>query len=119
METEKVATLHVQVRGGPALQIEGFPKGCARSVKGSIHVRAGTLELTSDELTHIQKAHKDVARRFTLVVTKPQPPKAEVKADAAGPEAAPESEAKAEDSRPQFPGPSQQRSGSGGKSSRG
>lgn len=52
------------MRGVTPCQIEDFPKGCARSVEGALHVSPGTMELTEDELKHIRKHHKDVARRF-------------------------------------------------------
>lgn len=59
---------------GP-LQIEGFPADCARSQKGALHVRPGTMTITDGELSHIRKHHKEVARRFVVrpVVAKPAP----------------------------------------------
>lgn len=62
-------------------QIEDFPEGCERSVEGALHVKPGTLELTEDELKHIRKHHKDVARRLHVAreVDKPKAAKAELK----------------------------------------
>ena len=65
-QTEYIVTV---LRGVRPQQIEDFPEGCARSVKGALHVSPGTMELTEDELKHIRKHHKDVARRFHVVTT--------------------------------------------------
>jgi hypothetical protein len=82
--------IHVQVPSGVApRQIEGFPADCERSVKGSLHVRPGTLVITAGELEHLRKHHKDIARR--LHVTGPvKAPEAEAVTEAkAAPAATP------------------------------
>jgi hypothetical protein len=71
---EGTKMVQVQIPTGVApQQVEGFPADCARSVRGSLHVRPGTLELTEGELAHLRKHHKDIARRLTVVTPKPAP----------------------------------------------
>jgi hypothetical protein len=86
--------IHVQVPSGVApRQIEGFPADCERSVKGSLHVRPGTLVITAGELEHLRKHHKDIARRFHVLGSAkaaPEATEAEAKPEAkAAPAATP------------------------------
>lgn len=46
-----------------ACQLE-FPEGIKRSVKGSLHLRPGSMEVTEDEWAHIQKKHPALASQL-------------------------------------------------------
>lgn len=73
--------VHVQVPTGVApRQVEGFPKGCDRSVKGALHIRPGTMEMTEGELAHVRKHHKEIARRLIIIKAKALPADAAVQA---------------------------------------
>lgn len=72
-------TVHVPA-GIAATSVDDFPAGCERSVTGSLRVRPGTLVITDDELAHLRKHHKAVARRLVLV-----PPVAEKQQEVARP----------------------------------
>lgn len=77
----------VQVpRGVLPCQVDDFPKDCERSVKGSLRVSPGVLELTEGELKHIRKHHKDLGRRFVVVREPAQVKKAASKATASSPD---------------------------------
>jgi hypothetical protein len=119
---EGTKMVQVQVPTGVApQQVEGFPQDCVRSVRGSLHVRPGTLELTEGELAHLRKHHKDIARRLTVVTPKPVPPPvkaapakpapAPAPAPEAATEAAEESEGKSEDTPTPPRGSAAQRGG--------
>ncbi len=65
MATKKYI-VHVP-RGLEPCQIDDFPEGCKRSVKGSLRLAPGILELTEDEFKHLRKHHKDLGRRLRMV----------------------------------------------------
>lgn len=68
MAKQKDKTLVVQVpRGTAPCQVDDFPKGCQRSVQGSLRVTSGTLLLTEGELKHLRKHHKALSRRLRVV----------------------------------------------------
>ncbi|MGD9749391.1 MAG: hypothetical protein AB7W59_00185 [Acidimicrobiia bacterium] len=107
--------IHVQVPSGVTpRQIEGFPADCERSVKGSLHVKPGTLLVTEGELEHLRKHHKDVARRLRVVgpVKEPAAP-----APSAAPAAITEPEPTPEPTPKASGGRSGRRGGSGSSSS--
>lgn len=54
--------VHVQ-----PVQVDDFPEKCERSVKGSLRVRPGTLQLTKAEYDHICKAHKALGAKLVVV----------------------------------------------------
>jgi hypothetical protein len=56
-----------------ACQLE-FPEGLKRSVKGSLHIRPGTLDVTDDEWSHIQKKHPTLAASFLVSAPPPAAP---------------------------------------------
>lgn len=65
MKPEKVTI--VIIKGVMPQQIEDFPVDCPRSAEGSMHISPGTYEITSGELSHLRKHHKDVARKLTVL----------------------------------------------------
>ncbi len=49
--------------------VEGFPKGCERSCKGSLHVLPRkAVTVTSDEYDHIQKSYGHMKSKLRVVV---------------------------------------------------
>lgn len=93
MESEKCVVL--VPRGVAPCHIDDFPADCKRSVKGSLRVTPGVVYMTEDELKHVRKHHKDLARRLQVP---PAPRKAAPKAKPAAPKAEePKAESKAED----------------------
>lgn len=63
---------HVHEAAQPAY-IDDFPGTTARSVKGSLHVRGGTLMLTAGELAHIATKHPQLMRSIRIVTPAPSP----------------------------------------------
>ena len=56
------------------LQVEGFPEDCKRSKKGAIHIRPGTMQVTEDELAHIQTILGPAIQVLDSGKSKPVPP---------------------------------------------
>ncbi len=60
--------IHVPV-GVPQCQIDDFPEGCERSVKGAIHFSPTcTREITPGEWSHIKVAHPSFAAKVNMVL---------------------------------------------------
>lgn len=62
------------------VQVDDFPEGCERSVKGSLHLRPGSKELTAGEWDHLKAKHPKLAAQFQVLPepAKPKTAKAEV-----------------------------------------
>ncbi len=76
MDSVKKYTVQVP-RGTPPCSIDDFPakikdedgkdRDFQRSVAGSLRITPGDLGVTKDELKHLRKHHKDLARRLRVV----------------------------------------------------
>lgn len=66
----------IRYTGKTPTQVDDFPAGAARSVKGALHLRPGTtINVTKDEFEHLQS--KKVAIRLINKVDDKPPVKAE------------------------------------------
>lgn len=81
---------------------KGKPRKFARSVEGSMRITPGDLAVTGDELRHLRKHHKDVARRLQVVCERPERPKPKAELPVAK-EAQPRAEAGGEVEEPEAP----------------
>lgn len=50
------------------IQVEGFPDGAERSVKGALHILPNaTRKITEDELAFLQKAHPKLSEKLRVI----------------------------------------------------
>lgn len=69
-----------------ACQLE-FPEDIKRSVKGSLHLRPGSMEVTEDEWAHIKKKHPALASQLQpMAAPAPAPAPVPAPMDEATPE---------------------------------
>lgn len=65
MAKKKQQLVHVTIPSAVMKHID-VPEGVKRSVKGALHLRPGTMELTAGELKHIQAEHPAIGRRIQV-----------------------------------------------------
>lgn len=52
-------------------QVEDFPAEAPRTVKGAMHIRPGTMEVTPEELKHLQMKHAKALRGMYVLPEAP------------------------------------------------